>query len=272
MKLDPALVYTPERVVSIVSSSRSGSTIFKHALALHPELCSLAGEEEPYYKLAENGYPWHLSDEFHAVRNSEYIRQLIANELHNYASTANRKWLQANMIEEPPFVEAVDCRQKSTLVLKTPQNCYRRGVIEQLYPRAQVLYIVVSRDKHAVLNGLIDGWESGMFTARQTPGGWWCFDMPPNWSWQTSILERCKNQLCQSRAAIVRDYPDALVEVEFEWFLKDWVAACQKIWAMLKLAKFTPTCYQLPILCATDQPTDDRWKIKRPWLSEAILW
>ena len=73
-------------MVSIVCSSRSGSTVFKYALCLHPQLSTLAGEEEPYYKLANNGYPWHPSDEFHQANNPELVHLLIANELHNHDS------------------------------------------------------------------------------------------------------------------------------------------------------------------------------------------
>ncbi len=272
LALDPSLSYRPRRVVSIVCSSRSGSTVFKYALCLHPHLSTLAGEEEPYYKLANNGYPWHASDEFHQANNPELVRLLIANELHNHESARNRRLLQENHVEEPPFVEPIECRRTDTLVLKTPQNCYRRGVLEQLYPEAEIVYLAMRRDPRAVINGLLDGWASGQFTARHTDRGWWCFDMPPNWSWDAPLLERCINQWRASQDFIARDYPDLRADIAFEDFEDDWFGVCGKAWDLLGLPPYeAPIGTVLPELAITDQPHKERWKAKRPWLAELAV-
>jgi hypothetical protein len=271
IKLDPALQYHPKRIVSIVSPSRSGSTVFKYALCLHPDLCSLAGEEEPYYKLARNGYPWHTSDEFHAVNDPEFVQLAIANELHNFQSTYNRSILQQYSIEEPPFVSPVLCNRLDTIVFKTPQNCYRRGVLEQLYPDAEIVYIIMTRSPHGIINGLMDGWLSGQFTARLTPGGWWCFDMPPNWTWGITLLERCINQWRMATSHIDRNYHDAACRVPFEEFEDNWRQVCQQVWALLGLSRYDPPDNtRLPILSATEGPRPERWKTKRPWLMEVL--
>src|SRR4051812_33754905 len=180
--------YEPERVISIVSPSRSGSTVIKHALSLHPGVCSLAGEEEPYYKLTHNGYPWHDSDRFSLANNPDIIRMLISAELLNDPATRleKRQYLQDMHIEETPFVDISKHEYRVTpiLMLKTPQNCYRRGVLEQIYPKARIQYVRIHRDPRAIVNGLIDGWETpGAFEARWIRGkaDWWKFDMPPNW-------------------------------------------------------------------------------------------
>ena len=271
LRVNWALEFWPKRIISIVSPSRSGSTVFKYALELHPEICSLAGEEEPYYKLARNGYPWHKSDEFHDLKSPAlgYMRCLIANELHNYQTTHNRQVLQRCKVEEPPFVKPVTCYRTSTLLLKTPQNCYRRGVLEQIYPQARVDYVRITRDSRAVVNGLIDGWLSGDFTARKTPEGWWCFDMPPNWSWENSLLDTCINQESQASRYLDQDYSDAL-RVSFEAFLEDWQATCLQVWASLGLAPYTPSESELPALMTTKDPTIRRWKACRPWLREVV--
>lgn len=273
MDLDRGLVYEPKRVVSIVCPSRSGSTVLKHALCLHPDLTTLAGEEEPYYKLAHCGYPWHPSDEFHSLDEGQRqdVLWCIANEVHNHSNAENRQWLQEQQIEEPPYVKAIECRRTDTLVLKTPQNCYRRGVIEQLYPQAEVAYIAIERDARAVVNGLIDGWRSGQFTARKTHGGWWCFDMPPNWTWGVPLLVRCLNQYAEATRFIKRDYAkDLLCTVRFEHFEANWLAVCRDTWEVLGLPPYTPSVQVLPKLSCTYEPRPERWRSIRPWLEEAV--
>ena len=268
LRLNHRLQYQPERVVSIVCSSRSGSTISKHALCLHPELCCLAGEEEPYYKLARNGYPWHESDWFTLANDPDYIRLLIANELLNHANQHNRRVLQQQQIEEPPFVYPMRCRRRPTLVLKTPQNCYRRGVIPQLYPHAKIVYVRINRYSCAVINGLMDGWNSGQFTARKTPQGWWCFDMPPNWKWDT-VFNMSVNQYRQSQKYLDA-YQPADWTMDFEEFTNDWIGQCKQVWKLLGLPDFTPRQKHLPVLGATEPPKQDRWRLRRPWLEEVV--
>jgi hypothetical protein len=274
MRLDCSLTYQPRRVVSIISGSRSGSTILKHALCLHPDLSSLAGEEEPYYKLARNGYPWHHSDEFYVANNPDLIRALIANELHNHESAHNRHLLQEYRVEEPPYVEEVTCRMTDTLVLKTPQNCYRRGVIEQLYPEAEVIYLLVERDPRAVVNGLIDGWESADFTARLTPQGWWKFDMPPGWSWEEDLVSRCLRQWRTSQQYLEREYrADVTASVRFEDFEREWRGVCYGLWGLLLgLPSYHPPNTELPHLSSTLPPEPGRWRRKRPWLDYLDWW
>lgn len=271
LTVDHTLDYQPERVISIVGSSRSGSTVLKYALCLHPELTSLAGEEEPYYKLAKCGYPWNASDEFHAISNPDLVRRLISLEISNLSSEANRRVLQSARIEEPPFVEAIQCRKTPTLVLKTPQNCYRRGVIEQLYPGAQVVYLTTRRDPRATINGLIDGWQSEEFTARWTEQGWWRFDMPPGWNWSRPLIYRCVHQWCTSEKFLVNDYSDALLNIQFEEFEENWLDTCCRVWKYLGLSSFSPSIGSLPNLSITDPPERARWRKKRPWLAELNL-
>lgn len=270
LDLDVRLSTSFRRVVSIVCGSRSGSTILKYALCLHPDLCSLAGEEEPYYKLTQNGYPWHESDEFHRANRPDKIRLMIDNELRNHATEQNRRRLQETTVEEPPFVDPIRCRVTDTLVLKTPQNVYRRGVIEQVFPEAEVVYLGIQRDGRAVVNGLLDGWQSdGMFLARKTSIGWWRFDMPPNWDFCVRLLDRCVNQYRQAKEFMSRDYPE-VTPIWFEDFEADWLGVCRQIWGGLGLARHDVTSGPLPLLAATDPPRPGRWRDKRPWLSQYV--
>lgn len=266
--------YSPKRIISLVAPSRSGSSIIKHALSLHPEITSLAGEEEPYYKLAGNGYPHHQSDEFHTVNESGLVRLLIANEVHNHESKFNRNLLQSYLVEEPPFVQPIVCRQTDTLLLKTPQNCYRRGVLEQLYPDAEIIYLVIQRQPEGVVNGLLDGWQTnGMFTARYLGHGrWWKFDMPPNWNLDATLLEICINQWRQANLFISRCYSDAIGIIYYESFLKEWKETVMEVWDELGLGHYSipDDVSFLPWIGVTDPDGAERWKEKRPWLVECL--
>lgn len=291
MHIDPELVYEPRRIVSIVGPSRSGSSAIKYAVSLHPELTSLAGEEEPYYKLAHNGYPWHDSDSFSIPNLGSLIKSCIANELYGYNVVDNRRWLQKNMIEEPPFVEPIPDlarRLTDTLLLKTPQNVYRRHVLEYLYPNAHVTYIVTRRDRYATINGLMDGWEGNNFKARSLPmkfstidgfedvakyreRRWWKFDMPPGWDQFVvatyPLYEICAYQADNAAWFATKMYSGAIT-VEYEQFLEDWRGVTYDVWDQLGLDKFDLSGHNLPELMATDPPKKDRWKEKRPWLKD----
>lgn len=279
MKLDLSLKYEPTRVICMVCPSRSGSTVIKHALGLHPDLTSLAGEHEPYLKLAHNGYPWHASDEFHELNNPELVRILIANELYGNSNGWNRRWLQHHHIEEPPYVpidvavlrhsrEGVRLPVTDTLLLKTPQDVYRKGIMEQLYPNAEVSYVIVRRDARAIINGLMDGWEAeGMFEARLVGNFWWKFDMPPRW-WtftSASVKKIASFQAYQALSYCERFHG---ISVRYEEFTEDWRLVTRRAWKDLGLRDYKLDNYELPILMATDAPEPERWRKKRPWLAD----
>ncbi len=296
MKLDLSLKYEPKTVICMVGPSRSGSTIIKHALGLHPDVCQLVGEHEPYLKLAQNGYPWHDSDEFHELNNPELVRSCIANELLrpcDITAWQNRRWLQREHIEEPPYLSAAEIElvwhpyrsPRDTLLLKTPQDVYRRGIMEQLYPNAKIKYVVCERDSRAIVNGLIDGWEKdGAFEARwvdvETPTGdrhtgWWKFDMPPCWyaDWKLCrpLTEIAVNQLNASLMFAHHYYRDE-IRIKYEDFCFGWRANIEHLWAQLGLSCFQiPEETKLPILMATDEPAPERWRKKRPWLEEYVV-
>jgi len=68
------------RVAVILTSSRSGSTLFKAALACHPGIASLDGEAEPFLALSGNGFgydPACSSDAIARLRNVEVLADEI---------------------------------------------------------------------------------------------------------------------------------------------------------------------------------------------------
>lgn len=69
-----------KRVAVILTSSRSGSTLFKAALACHPGIASLDGEAEPFLALSGNGFGYDSacsSDAIAHLRNVESLADEI---------------------------------------------------------------------------------------------------------------------------------------------------------------------------------------------------
>lgn len=287
--------YKPKRVVSILSGSRCGSTLLKHAISLHPELISLAGEEEPYYKLSLNGYPFHEDDSFRNendrfdLRHVNLIKRLITCELYGTEKQSwyNRRLLQWHNIEEPPFVatpwneyatiDTSDWSSSSdTIVMKTPQNSYRPKIFEHLWnlEPEQVANIRIVRKPEATINGLLDGWTSRDFIARRTERGWWKFDMPPGWQWDT-LIERCIHQYRSAKDAISKHETPLICTVTYEDLIQDWYSVCCDVWSLLGLpyvSKDKLPTGELPKLSVTDEPKPQRWVDKRPWLEELLRW
>nr|WP_229426879.1 hypothetical protein [Massilia atriviolacea] len=64
------------RVLVILTSSRSGSTVFKDALSRHPDIAALEGEMEPFLALCGNGFghdPACASDALGRLRNPDAL-------------------------------------------------------------------------------------------------------------------------------------------------------------------------------------------------------
>ncbi len=73
-----------KRVAVILTSSRSGSTLFKAALARHPGIASLDGEAEPFLALSGNGFgydPACSSDAIASLRNADALADEIFDSL-----------------------------------------------------------------------------------------------------------------------------------------------------------------------------------------------
>jgi hypothetical protein len=67
---------TVRRVAVILTSSRSGSTLFKEALARHPDIAALDGEMEPFLALSGNGFghdPACASDAIASLQNPDAL-------------------------------------------------------------------------------------------------------------------------------------------------------------------------------------------------------
>lgn len=194
-------------------------------------------------------------------------------------------------IEEPPFVLPalyrrplqLDEADGKVMLFKTPSDAYRPGFYEQLFPRAEVRYLHLTRGFAQSVNGLMDGWLSkhGFFAhdmrqhigsplaiggySDRTPFGahWWKFDLPSNWRSFTSasLEEVCLNQWLSCQRAIVDSGVPAL-RLAFEDFLQAPDLALNRICDWLDLAPLPPRA-TLPVIMATEAPSARRWHKRR---------
>ncbi|MFM6130381.1 MAG: hypothetical protein ACKPBV_16925 [Sphaerospermopsis kisseleviana] len=362
-----------KKVAVILCGSRNGSSLLKTIVSKSQDVAYLSGEEEPFYILTGNGFPYSsLSDEFHIVQNKQELLDNIFDEMgvntkdininqiiHNwknriplqdplinptliykdieriwrsYESSSltefeytyeelNQMFLETfyhgrqefgyydiipentpylingvnrPKIEEPPYVIPAQRRpliesdfEDKVFIFKTPQDCYRKGVFEQLFPNAEIKYIHLSRGFAQAVNGLMDGWlsETGFFAHNMdlindklnikgysdvVKGGdkWWKFDLPANWSlYKNEPLEEvCLNQWHQAHETIINHNYDAL-RIKFEDFALSPQETLDKITDYLGIKKVITR--KLPLIMVTETPSDYRWH-KRKNLIEKL--
>ncbi len=356
-----------KKIVVILCGSRNGSSLLKAIVSKSKDVAYLSGEEEPFYILTKNGFPWSSdSDGFNTIQNKQDLLDNIFDEMgvntkdididqiiHNWK---NRIPLQVPMIseslldkdvesiwksletsslgdsdytykeinqlflksffhgkqdfgyydiipentpflindidkakiEEPPFVipeqrrpiTEKDCEDK-TFIFKTPQDCYRIGVFEELFPNAEIKYIHLSRGFAQSVNGLMDGWlsETGFYAHNMdivderlniegytsvVKGGdrWWNFDLPNNWrEYKDKPLEEvCLNQWYESHNTILNSGVDAL-RIKFEDFTIDPQVTFDKITDYMGIGRVITK--KLPLIMVTETPSDFRWHKRR---------
>jgi len=354
-----------KKVAVILCGSRNGSSLLKTIVSNSNDVAYLSGEEEPFYILSGNGFPWSSDhDGFKSIKRKQFLLDNIFDELgvntkefnieniiHNWTNRiplqsqnvdsqllwkVRNFWESADTkqmidsgfsykeicqvflkffykgmqdfgyydiipenttflidgankikIEEPPFVipelkrpfTKQDCEDK-VLIFKTPQDCYRIGIFEELFPNAEIKYIHLSRGFAQAVNGLMDGWlsETGFFAHNMDminerlnikgytdviKGGdrWWNFDLPANWmDYKDKPLEEvCLNQWEQSHWAIIESGVQSL-RIKFE----DFVAAPQEtintITNYLGIGHIENK--KLPLIMVTETPSNFRW-VKR---------
>ncbi len=301
-----------KKIVVILSSPRSGSSMFKSILREHPDIASLDGEIEPFLKLTHNGFGFNSdSDAIGRVDNRQKLLDNIFDNLsvrseqlcdleemrarwskrlllqfpdifshkHAYDRLSNtlvevlsdirstgdnrdekiysrildavfldepwridyydgfrsrvisRMFGESVRIEEPPFVVpslrtrsfTPEDSENKVLLFKSSADVYRIGMYEQLFPRAQIMYIHLMRGYAQAVNSLMDAWLSpvGFFShdmktvvgelkitgySNCTEFGrrWWKLDLPPNWRKFTrgELIHTCLNQWLSAQNAI----------------------------------------------------------------------
>lgn len=366
-----------QNVCVILTSSRGGSSVFKEVLTQSDDTIFLDGEEEPYYILTQNGYPFNSdSDKIDSFNNKYELLKLISTDIgknisstkeididefvnfwrnrlllqfpqyldrddesfanilmtiHNIiklgievenksfdqinnsiiqmlensqfydgfiksfkdAPSFNREYDSKYKIEESPFVTPkLKTRPNSqelankTLILKTPQDCYRVDAIRELFPHANIKFIHLTRNVAATVNGLIDGWQSDKaFFAHdvshetfldiedyETSNKWWKFDLPPNWQdfTQSNLEDVCVNQWIYSHKSIYEsiNQDDELLKIKFEDFVQDPTNILKDVTNFLNISDININ--ELPETMTTNKPEMQRWKRKKNIINQAI--
>jgi hypothetical protein len=133
------------------------------------------------------------------------------------------------LLEEPPFVvprlwrraDSAEVADKP-LVIKTPSNVYRFGLLRALFPNARLRVVHLTRNPAAAINGLYDGWRSRWFHSHRmaeplrirgyadefpASARWWKFDLPPGWQEYTEadLYEVCAFQWRSAHQAILAE-------------------------------------------------------------------
>jgi hypothetical protein len=342
-----------KRVAVILTGSRSGSSLMKTVVSRSNDVAYLSGEEEPFYILSGNGFPWSSdSDGFNTIKNKQHLLDNIFDDLgindkvFNYRKTLNDwrnrillqfpdvdetlinfqlpKYVynyysqesdyteasqklaftlfkeksglydmcegsydfmsQQYKIEEPPFVNPPQRRsftkediEDKVLVFKTPQDCYRIGIFEQLFPNADIKYIHLTRGFAQTLNGLMDGWlsDTGFFAhdmsiikeklniegytdVKSYGDRWWKFDLPPNWKdyKDAPLHEVCLNQWYSAHTHILNSGKQCL-HVKFEDFLTNPSETANRITEYLGINPINVD--NIPVVMATHKPEQHRW-------------
>lgn len=342
-----------KKVIVIVTSSRSGSSLVKTILSKSDNLAYLSGEEEPYYILTKNTFPYTKSDGFNSVKNKKHLVNFIMSDLgvninfidvksivlnwqkrilyqfptisqedHNkieslvlkhysnsldyeqstkdflhelfgsksgyYDICSDKKSIfrEGMKIEEPPFVipskkrdyTKEDIENGMPILFKTPQDSYRIGIFEEMFPNAEIKYIHLSRGFAQTVNGLIDGWlsDTGFFAhnmdiidkklnikgytdLKDYGNKWWKFDLPPNWEEfiDKPLEDVCVNQWIQSNKHIL-DSGKNTMRIKFEDFLINPQKTVDHICDNIGIPQIIVG--QLPYIMSTDTPRLYRWK------------
>ena len=71
-----------KKVAVILCGSRNGSSLLKTVVSKSKDLAYLAGEEEPYFILSRNGFPYNSdSDAIKTIDNKQHLLNCIFDEL-----------------------------------------------------------------------------------------------------------------------------------------------------------------------------------------------
>lgn len=296
----------PALVLVLLSASRSGSSTVHDLLARCAGVAALPGEVEPYLRLTGNVQGSDGSNAVSSFQRLAELRALVRGDLRLWAQPKplvyggawhrRRMLMQAPtgclldagwydgalsapvtdlpVLEEPPLVPLEDAvvpetLEGTTVLLKTPQLVYRRGIVEQLFPHSRVRYLHLCRSAAGTVNGLLDGWLGPHFWSYnlRAPSGaplpdWWCFDIPPCWQEADTLLDACVMQWLAANDAAMRHGIHARFHYEHVW--RDGAAA-----HIAGLAGVQPSASFRTVM-ATDKPTPRRWARKRPNLASLM--
>lgn len=161
-----------DRPVILLSSPRSGSTMFYEALEKCPNLASTGGESHILFETISALNPKSRNYDSN-VLGAKDCTQDIAHELYS------RFYRSAVLADGSKPVKDASVR----LLEKTPKNALRIPFMKQLFPDAHFVYLY--RNPKHVVSSMIDAWQSGQFITYPDLPGWtglpWSLLLIPGW-------------------------------------------------------------------------------------------
>lgn len=263
------------RPIIVLGAPRSGTTILRNCLALHPDLWHLPGESHAV-----------LEGPFHPSAQNYESNRVDANELGDLAGDLRRGFVQAsinlNLGSEDPAqflrsnsltgrvtakakirwagAKSMRCRPNEIRFLeKTPKNMLRVPMLARLFPDAYFVHL--TRDAPGNVASLTEGWRAsdriGPFTRQRFARSgypiadqlelqdyaskWWKFALVPEWRSLRGkrLADVAAWQYCQCNRIALADLaavePARVRRVRHEEFLRAPVTTLRELFEWAEL-------------------------------------
>lgn len=161
-----------ERPVIVVSSPRSGSTMFFEALEQCADLSSIGGESHVLFETIKD---------LHPVSKNYDSNVLSANDCTPEISRELQTRFFQHAVKPDGSKPKPD--EPMRLLEKTPKNALRIPFMTRLFPDA--LFVYLYRHPKQVISSMMDAWQSGRFITYPDLPGWtgspWSLLLTPGW-------------------------------------------------------------------------------------------
>ena len=121
-----------KRVSVVLTASRTGSSLMKTVLSMSNDVAYLSGEEEPYYIITDNAFPFNSdSDSFQTIKNPQKVLDLIYQDLGVNTDEINIKkitadWQQRILLQFPQIND-----EAYSMIPTLVKNCYSTSNYEE---------------------------------------------------------------------------------------------------------------------------------------------
>lgn len=245
-----------DRPIFIVSTPRSGSSLFFQTLAQAPGVQTIGGESHSLIEQIAGLHPrargWD-SNRLSAADSSPQVAEAIAEQF--FRSLRDRDG-------RPP-------RTRPVLIEKTPKNSLRVPFFDAIFPDARFLYLY--RDPRETISSMMEAWNAGKFVTYPLLPGWmgtpWSLLLVPGWR---NLIGLPLPEIVAHQWAIttellldaLEDIPDERVlSASYAEFLAAPQAVMQGVCGALDLAWDRELGASLPLSpTVVSTPEPDKWR------------